>query len=791
MLPLFLYLCALSLLTGSQSFNISSEELDISSCPITFFGQKYDHLYVNSTNENFVVCFDGFYDPDGTGDCFVGQQSMNGQSEFSIHPGDAKSEATILQDLPTIRSKQQCTVNFMFQTSGLDVSVSVNQPGVGAHLVMFSIEVNGDRVETLNVTNTPESQQLSDTVDLSACRHSGVLFNPGTLVSSDPNTCTNLTCDQTAVLISTGCGPSERCQGNNTCLEDTIITCTVTGPSVIDFHSQVTFIEDRCAYSLLSTPLVPDFLLLANFQERRRKDVSFLDSVTLLLGSAGAQIHLEQGGRVLLDDTLLTLNLSAQMVHGVELSEDRKGVTANFSLSNYTASVFFDGYTVQVHLQGPGAEDLSLQGLCYNSNDSLSDSRLLDHSDSGCQIQYNDTPDSTINCTVATEHCNLLKEAPFSSCNSVIDPEPYITACIDTMCKYPAVDELNCQFLEAYDRACSLQHISVADGWRSNTGCSHEAFCHRQTCLSNEFCAARFVGGTAGCFCRAIFASKYTSTGAWVCGPDSASLTLVGCLLVENGIDYSALHLNDPMCRGQMNEQTHMVTFSFNNSHSCGTEVLANGSQIIYENTIVTQNVSNDMITRQDKVRIDFSCVHTQPDVQTMSFRIRDRCVATFVTSEFWKYNVTMQAYTEPTLTQVLTSDTEVQLDQRIWVELETEGLEGSFVSVVTDSCWATNEPSANESLRYDLIVNGCPNPDDNTVRVHHNGEGTSNYFSFNMFQFAGTPGDIYLHCKLELCITEHNHCAVDCDHDERKKRAVRPPYEGDATALISMAWVN
>lgn len=77
------------------------------------------------------------------------------------------------------------------------------------------------------------------------------------------------------------------------------------------------------------------------------------------------------------------------------------------------------------------------------------------------------------------------------------------------------------------------------------------------------------------------------------------------------------------------------------------------------------------------------------------------------VTSEFWKYNVTMQAYTEPTLTQVLTSDTEVQLDQRIWVELETKGLEGSFVSVVTDSCWATNEPSANESLRYDLIVNG------------------------------------------------------------------------------------
>lgn len=77
------------------------------------------------------------------------------------------------------------------------------------------------------------------------------------------------------------------------------------------------------------------------------------------------------------------------------------------------------------------------------------------------------------------------------------------------------------------------------------------------------------------------------------------------------------------------------------------------------------------------------------------------------VKSEYWNYNVSMQAYIDPTLTQVLDSVTEVQLDQTIWVELETEGLEGSLVSVVTDSCWATNKPSGNESLRYDLIING------------------------------------------------------------------------------------
>lgn len=75
-------------------------------------------------------------------------------------------------------------------------------------------------------------------------------------------------------------------------------TCTVTGPTVIDFHGQVNSAEDRCSYSLVLTPSVPDFHVLGNFRERRRKDVTFLDSVTLVLDRPSIKIHLEQGGTV-------------------------------------------------------------------------------------------------------------------------------------------------------------------------------------------------------------------------------------------------------------------------------------------------------------------------------------------------------------------------------------------------------------------------------------------------------------------------------------------------------------
>lgn len=67
-----------------------------------------------------------------------------------------------------------------------------------------------------------------------------------------------------------------------------------------------------------------------------------------------------------------------------------------------------------------------------------------------------------------------------------------------------------------------------------------------------------------------------------VCQQGSASLNMANCLLAERGIDYSVLHLNDPACKGQMEEQTHMVTFEFN-SNTCGALVMV-GALIIEMN---------------------------------------------------------------------------------------------------------------------------------------------------------------------------------------------------------------
>ncbi|XP_035533304.1 zonadhesin-like, partial [Morone saxatilis] len=196
-----------------------------------------------------------------------------------------------------------------------------------------------------------------------------------------------------------------------------------------------------------------------------------------------------------------------------------------------------------------------------------------------CETLYNETADSTINCTRTTEYCNLIKQAPFTVCHNHSDPEPFVTACTNTLCQYPAVDGLNkCQFLEAYAESCRLKVYITVENWRSNANCSAvpEASCLDQYCSAHEFCGEKL--GSTSCHCRALFAAKYNSTNSLgeptVCTQSSATLTLAGCLLTDKGIDYSALHLKDQNCTGHIDSETHMVTFSFNSSNACGAEVM-------------------------------------------------------------------------------------------------------------------------------------------------------------------------------------------------------------------------
>uniref|UniRef100_A0A673AZI9 ZP domain-containing protein n=1 Tax=Sphaeramia orbicularis TaxID=375764 RepID=A0A673AZI9_9TELE len=756
MLFFTLYVAALSLLAAAdnQTFT-NSGEIDISTCPITYYGQKYETLYVNK----FRVCFKGFNRLGMKNDCILMSKGTADRGGLSVLTREIPTGSGVHRLLPNLQTAGKCVNLIPLKDS--------QQSQVSVFSLMF--EVVSGRSVSRQIFQTSETMNGIIT-DVSGCRHKGSVYKINTTVW-DPNICSNVTCDAFGVAtVVSDCGPMERCKGNGSCIMDAM--CTVTGPTIIDVMGHIHTVPDRCGYTLMKHASIPGFQVLGVFQERRRRDVSFLDRVIIHLSNA--KIFLEQGGRVKVDDQELLLRTNTQSVHGVMFSKDPTGVTAKITTSNHTVSVHFNGYTAQIHITGPSGTPV--HGLCGSSFMSLS------------RLSFS---------MLVLNRCNVLDQAPFTACKMHVNPESFMSACNRTLHKYPAVDGLKCQFLEAYARACSQYNITV-EGWRSKTRCSRvpKALCQDRYCSAHEFCGERRYGGERRCLCRAIFASKYRTTDSFgeptVCEHKSATLTLAGCLLEENGIDYSVLHLNDQNCMGKMDNETHMVTFRFNPTHSCGTVVMANNSEIIYKNTIKTRNSSMfGVITRHDPVYIDFSCFYHQPDIKSMAIRLKHSSLTKEILYGQWMYNLTMNAFADPDHMQPIDSRTDIELDQKIWVVIMAEGLDEKQVALVTDSCWATDQPLPNGSLRYDLVIKGCPNPEDRTINVESNGMGTATYFSFNTFQFSGKTSDVYLHCRLELCIKQTNSCAPICQRANRRRRSAMPNYLSDHHQLITMAWTS
>ncbi|KAJ0002552.1 hypothetical protein NQD34_007701 [Periophthalmus magnuspinnatus] len=77
------------------------------------------------------------------------------------------------------------------------------------------------------------------------------------------------------------------------------------------------------------------------------------------------------------------------------------------------------------------------------------------------------------------------------------------------------------------------------------------------------------------------------------------------------------------------------------------------------------------------------------------------------IVSGVWSYNLTMKAYLDWSRTLPILPETILHLDQTVWVQLNTSGLDYTLVSVVTESCWATRNPQPNSTPRYDLVIHG------------------------------------------------------------------------------------
>ncbi|XP_077065352.1 pancreatic secretory granule membrane major glycoprotein GP2-like [Siphateles boraxobius] len=208
----------------------------------------------------------------------------------------------------------------------------------------------------------------------------------------------------------------------------------------------------------------------------------------------------------------------------------------------------------------------------------------------------------------------------------------------------------------------------------------------------------------------------------------------------------------------------------------------ANSTHFIYDNFILgtPRSEGEGLISKEKILKLSFSCANPQSQKLSINLEKNPRESQFFLK---WilnlerilpagegRYRVRMIPFEDDEFTRPFTGRVNAELDQEMHVEVRVEGVDSRQFALVMDTCWATPVNDPDYSLRWNLILSECPNPNDGTVDLLQNGVSTSSRFSFGMFIFTANSTKLYLHCAVHLCLLSSNRCSMDCDSGHRRR---------------------
>ncbi|KAF4084631.1 hypothetical protein AMELA_G00108180 [Ameiurus melas] len=331
----------------------------------------------------------------------------------------------------------------------------------------------------------------------------------------------------------------------------------------------------------------------------------------------------------------------------------------------------------------------------------------------------------------------------------------------------------------------SSSNVQIPGRWVFQVATPQPTPCQNLNCAWNEACMP--INGAYGCGCGGFNSRPNPDTfdAIETCSGSTGSLSLSRCQLFEAGYPAEVLHLNDRNCIGQL--EYDRLVFNFDsNSNLCGTTLENNDTHIIFKNNVGSTD-GMGVISHVGGINIAFSCVY--PLIQSISMPMAIEATGSIYSKELsteGSYQISMTPYPDPSFNTPYSGTVTLEVNQQIYIAVKVEQFDGAPIGLALDNCWATPVNQIDYYIRWDLIVNDCPNPADGTVAVLQNGVSTSSYFSFRMFTFTGFSSQIFLHCQVHLCLLESGNCAQPCDGQMFRRRRSVDVYD---SASISMGF--
>ncbi|XP_071984458.1 uncharacterized protein [Engystomops pustulosus] len=255
------------------------------------------------------------------------------------------------------------------------------------------------------------------------------------------------------------------------------------------------------------------------------------------------------------------------------------------------------------------------------------------------------------------------------------------------------------------------------------------------------------------------------------CLSHGAEYTLPLSLVSEATLDVVDIHLQDPICRVELDGNNVIIKIPF---IGCGSKVLYEDRRTFYANTIYGTIPDTDVHRIEIPVRCE---MHGNKSVELL--------INPKVNNVICKgyYNVSMQLYQSDSFTEPLTLyPRELDLHSSLHVEFKVVS-EEKGLQILTETLTASPAPE-NTTRKYTVIQNGCHQ--DSTLQVHQVDDPRLQRFTFHTFKFDHFH-EVYLAANVIIChnATSPNRCTKGCI-SPRLRRGVHASMEQLDTVTLS-----
>ncbi|KAM6915037.1 zona pellucida sperm-binding protein 2-like [Xenentodon cancila] len=250
------------------------------------------------------------------------------------------------------------------------------------------------------------------------------------------------------------------------------------------------------------------------------------------------------------------------------------------------------------------------------------------------------------------------------------------------------------------------------------------------------------------------------------CFPNGTMTALAVKLESVPQLNPSQLRLKDPTC-GPTYANDHVAYFVFT-VNSCGTTRKFLPNAMLYENEIsLPEGPEIKIDADHPEYELRVSCFYDINTSHAVGFHTRPRRSEPYAENSKGQLHVVMRLALDDSynkFTQAEDYPIAKYLQQPLYFEVELMRSTNPQVSLELENCWATQDEDRMSQPKWNLIINGCPNPVDPYQVVFHPVWSNARVrypphfkrFEIQTFAFAEGQDDmsnqLFVHCDVVIC---------------------------------------